>query len=125
MQVQFFYLKRYAYYLLGQVRHQFTQEFSIPMPPPVDMVSEILTWAIAKTALAMSAMARSRFTIWEASRDEYMDWFERVGKPHLFLEDLQDEQTQMLYNESWSQVNNSQYCCRSDRCCICAYILTF
>ena len=49
----------------------------------------------------MSAMAWSQFTIREASRDEYMDWFEQVGKSHLFSEDFWDEQTQMWYNESW------------------------
>ena len=57
------------------------------------MVSEILTRAAARTALATSVMAWSRFTIREVSRDEYMDWFERVGKPHLFLKDLREEQT--------------------------------
>ena len=76
VQVQFFCLKRYAYYLPGRVRHQFTREFSIPKLPPTDMVSEILTRAAARTTLAASVMARSRFTIWEVSCDEYMDWFE-------------------------------------------------
>ena len=90
VQVQFFYLKRYAYYLPGRVCHQFTQAFSIPRPPPADMVSEILTRATARTALATSAMAWSRFTIQEASRDKYMDWFERVSKPHLFPKDLRE-----------------------------------
>lgn len=73
MQVQFFCLKRYAYYLPGRVRHQFTSEFSIPKPPPVDMVSETMTRAAARTALAMSTMARSQFTIQGVSRDEYTD----------------------------------------------------
>ena len=124
VQVQFFCLKRYAYYLPGRVCHQFTQEFSIPRLPPIDMVSEILTRAAARTALAMSAMARSRFTIRETSRDGYMDWFEWVGKPHLFPEDLREGQMQMWYNEGWSQVKNSQYRCRSNKCSTCPYILT-
>ena len=102
VQVQFFCLKQYAYYLPRWVRHQFTRAFSIPRPPPADMGSGTLTRATARTALATSAMARSLFTIWEASRDEYMDWFERVGKPHLFPEDLRDGQMQMWYNEGWS-----------------------
>ena len=70
------------------------------------MVSETLTRAAARNALAASAMARCRFTIREVSRDEYMDWLERVGKPHLFPEDLRDGQTQMWYNEGWSQVKD-------------------
>ena len=122
--VQFFCLKRYAYYLPRQVRHQFTRAFSIPRPPPADMVSEILTRAAARTALATSVMARSRFTIRKVSHDEYMDWFERVGKPHLFPEDLQEGQIQMWYNEGWSQVKSSLYCRRSDKCNICPPILT-
>ena len=71
------------------------------------MVSKILTRAAAKTTLATSAMVRSRFTIREVSLDEYMDWLERVGKPHLFPEDLREGQTQMWYNEGWSQVKDS------------------
>ena len=71
--MQFFCLKRYAYYLPGRVRHQFTNEFSIPIPPPTDMTSGTKTWAVARTALAMSVAARSRFTIWEISQEEYVD----------------------------------------------------
>ena len=106
VQVQFFCLKRYAYYLPGRVRHQFTRAFSIPKLSPADMVSETLTRAAAKTALVASTMARSRFTIREVSRDEYMDWFERVGKLHLFPKDLRDGQTQMWYNEGWNQLKD-------------------
>ena len=41
VQIQFFYLKRYAYYLPGRVRHQFI----IPILPPVDMISGTMTRA--------------------------------------------------------------------------------
>ena len=33
-QAKFFYLMKFAYYLSGRVRHQFTDDFSIPLPPP-------------------------------------------------------------------------------------------
>ena len=68
------------------------------------MVSGTMTWTTARTALAMSVAARSQFTIREVSQEEYVDWFEQVGKPHLFSEDLPIEQTKMWYNEDWSQV---------------------
>ena len=59
VQLQFFCLKRYAYYLPGQVHHQFTNEFSIPILPFVDMASGTMTRAAARTALAVSATAHS------------------------------------------------------------------
>ena len=104
VQLQFFCLKRYAYYLPGRVHHQFTNEFSIPIPPPANMTSRTMTRATAQTALAVSATAYSRFTIQGVTWEEYANWFEQVGKPHLFSEDLRDEQMHMWYNENWGQV---------------------
>ena len=91
VQIQFFCLKRYAYYLPRRVRHQFTDGFSIPIPPPADMTSGTMTQAAAWTAAAMLEAARSRFTIKEVSQVEYFNWFELVGQPHLFPEDLTAE----------------------------------
>ena len=104
VQMQFFCLKRYVYYLPGRVRHQFIDRFSIPIPPPVDMTYGKMTWAAAWIAAAFAEVAHSRFTIWEVSQVEYHDWFELVGKPYLFPEDLWAEQSKMWYVEDWTQV---------------------
>ena len=86
--MQFFYLKKFAYYLPGCVRHQFTDEFGIPTSPPGDMKSEASSRAVAQDATATARAHRSRYTLHEISYQDYLEWFERVGKRHLFSEEL-------------------------------------
>ena len=100
--MQFFCLKRYAYYLPGRVRHQFTDDFSIPILPPADMTSARMTRAAVRIAAAFTEAARSRFTIREVTQEEYQDWFDLVGKPYLFPKDLRAEQSKMWYVEDWT-----------------------
>ena len=87
-QTKFYCMKWYACYLLGRVRHQFTDEFCIPVPPPQDMKSKATTcvWALEENVAAMAC--RSRYTIRSISYAEYLDWFKQARKPHLFCEEL-------------------------------------
>ena len=83
-------MKKFAYYLPGRVRHQFTDDFSIPLPPPEDMVSWAVTRATAQLSISTALDAWSWYTIREVSQDDYLDWFRRVGRPHLFSEELRE-----------------------------------
>ena len=56
----------------------------------------------AATRIAIVAMGvRSRFTSREVDREEYLEWFERVGRPHLFAAELREGQYDMLFAEDW------------------------
>ena len=81
-------MNRIAFYLSGHVRHQFTDEFCIPLLPPEDMESRVTTCATARTANAAALGVRSQYTLHEVSQVEYLLWFEQAGTPHLFLEEL-------------------------------------
>ena len=50
---------------------------------------------------------QSRYTIWSVSYVEYLDWFERSGKPHLFSEELWERQRGMWYSVGWAKVKQA------------------
>ena len=67
-------------------------EFCIPTPPPSDMESKASSHALAQIVVAEACVRRSRYTLREVDYEEYLGWFERVGKPHLFREELRERQ---------------------------------
>ena len=91
-QTKFLCMKRFAYYLPGCVRHQFTDEFCIPLLPPEDMESQAMTRAAAQIATATAVGVQSRFTFCKVTWGQYLGWFERAGRPHLFPEELRESQ---------------------------------
>ena len=103
-QTRFFGLMKSVYYLLGRVRHQFTGEFGIPVPPPKDMASRTVTRAAVHLSIATVLGGRSRYIIREADREDYLEWFSRVGRLHLFSEELRESQRAMQYFEDWGEV---------------------
>ena len=100
-------MKKFAYYLPGRVRHQFADEFCIPAPPPTNMESKASSRALAQTIAAEARIRRSRYTLREVDYEEYLGWFEWVGKPHLFREELQERQWGMWFSVDWAKVGQT------------------
>ena len=65
-------------------------EFDIPVPPSKDMASRAVTHATAKLSVIAALGGRSRYTIREVDREDYLEWFRRVGRPYLFFEELRE-----------------------------------
>lgn len=102
--IKLYCMKRSAYYLLGHVRHQFADEFCIPTPPPADMGSKASSHALAPSIAAEACAHRSRITLHEVCYEEYLGWFEQIGKPHFYEEELRESQRGMWFGSEWAKV---------------------
>ena len=63
------------------------------------MKSKATSRAEAQSSTAAALAIRSRFTLRKVSYAEYLNWFEQVGKVHLFSEELQEGQREMWFVE--------------------------
>ena len=79
-------------------------ESGIPVPPLEDMASRVVTRAMAQLSVAATLGGRSRYIIQEADRDDYLEWFKRVGWSYLFFKELRESQRAMWYFEDWAEV---------------------
>ena len=68
------------------------------------MESQATTRAAARTTTAAAQAIRSQFTLCEVSHEEYLEWFEQVGQPYLFSDELREIQQAMWFTEDWAQV---------------------
>ena len=69
------------------------------------MKSKASTCVMARAASIDARAHWSRYTLCEVGYEEYLGWFERVGKPHLFDEEPPENQRELWFDADWAKVS--------------------